>query len=375
MSLVTHNSTAFIISNRGTVALAAAGTTTSVTLPASLGIRTTLDGAFMGASMVVVDGAGMGQHATIQAYDGATLMATISTLTTALNATSRIHIMDSSNIKGLAVMRDTVFLIGSVTTSGTRVQNCSFDSATVTEGPPENTHPISVFECAVIGSLPAVPTNARSPSWANGAHKTEFAIAGSSSTDVSLGTLKASTTWGMYTIAYNGSGSLVWSHVADGGALFPKAIIAMDPSIGGAPLAGKWGGTLDSQSTSSRSQPPDATSAQDIGSLGLDSAVVNGPYIYVAADISDWLNASDFGRTKMPLECSNRKIIGAKSAPTLRLGDNACAGQVVSKGTVLSWPKASARSTDIVLAQFLAIDGQVQTLRRTGQVFNVLDCV
>jgi len=362
---VTHNSTAFIISNRGTVVLAAAGTTTSVTLPASLGIRATLDGAFMGASMVVVDGAGMGQHATIQAYDGATLMATISTLTTALDATSRIHIMDASNIKGLAVMRDTVFLIGSVTTSGTRVQNCSFDSATVTEGPPENTHPISVFECAVIGSLPAVPTNARSPSWANGAHKTEFAIAGSSSTDVSLGTLKASTTWGMYTIAYNGSGSLVWSHVADGGALFPKAIIAMDPSIGGAPLAGKWGGTLDSQSTSSRSQPPDA----------FGSAVVNGPYIYVAADISDWLNASDFGRTKMPLECSNGKTIGAKSAHTLRLGDIACAGQVVSKGTVLSWPKASARSTDIVLAQFLAIDGQVQTLRRTGQVFNVLDCV
>lgn len=363
--------TRFIISNRGTVATIASATATSVTLPATLGLRAELDGAFVGKSIIITKGTGNGQFATIQAYDGSTRSATITTWSGAspaqADATSQVHILDSTSIEGIAVMQDAVFLTGGVTTSNTRVQNCTFDSATVTEGPPENTHPITVFECAVIGALPPVPSAARSPTWGNGAAKTEFAIAGSSSTDLTFEALHASTTWGMYTLAYNGSGSLMWSHVTHGGAIFPKAILAMDPSIGGSPLAGKWGGTVNSRSVPSRSQPPDATSAQDVGSLGLDSTVVDGPYIYVAAEISDWQNASDFGRTRLPLECSHGKVIGAKSAPTTRLADTPCAGQVVAKGTHASWPKASSRSTDIVLAQFLASNGEVQQLRRTGQ--------
>jgi len=361
--------TRFIISNRGTVAtLDTAGTTTSVTLPHTLGLRSTLNGAFVGKSIVITKGTGVGQHATIQAYDGATRVATISTITTAAAVGSQVHIMDSSSIDGIAVMRDAVFLTGGVTTSGTRAQNCTFESATVTEGPPENTHPITVFECAVIGALPPVPSAARNPTWSNGAAKTEFAVAGSSSTDKSFGALQSSTTWGMFTVAYNGSGSLMWTHLTDGGAIFPKAILAMDPSIGGTPLAGKWGGTVDSRSLPSRSQPPDATSAHDVGSIGLDTSVVDGPYIYVAAEIADWINASDFGRTRLPLECSHGKTIGAKSAPTSRLADVACSGQVVTKGTYATWPKSSKRSTDIVLAQILATNGEVQQLRRTGQV-------
>ena len=101
---------------------------------------------------------------------------------------------------------------------------------------------------------------------------------------------------------------------------------------------------------------------------GLDTSVVDGPYIYVAAEIADWINASDFGRTRLPLECSHGKTIGAKSAPTSRLADVACSGQVVTKGTYATWPKSSKRSTDIVLAQILATNGEVQQLRRTGQV-------
>jgi hypothetical protein len=359
--------TRFIISNRGTVGYANATSATTLTLP-DAGARTKLNGAFVGASVVITKGTGMGSHATIQAYDGATRVATVSQWATTPDTTSHFHIMDSSSIAGLAVMRDTIFLTGAVTSSGTRVQNCTFDSATVTEGPPENTHPITVFECAVIGSQPPVPTNARNPTWANGAAKTEFAIAGSSSTDVSFGALTATTTWGMYALAYNGSGSLVWSHVTHGGAIFPKAIVAVDPSIGGTPLAGKWGGTVQSRSEPSRSQPPDATSAKDVGSVGVDYTVVDGPYIYVAAEVIGYTHASDFGRTRLPLECSRGKYVGEKGAPTARLADAACAGKVVAKASAaVSWPGTSTRSTDLVLAQLLAASGEVQQLRRTGQ--------
>jgi len=220
------SNTRFIISNRGTVATLSAPATpphslTSVTLPAALGLRATLDDAFVGKSILITKGTGIGQFATIQAYSGSTQVATITTWSGAassVDATSQVQILDSSSIQGIAVMRDTVYLTGGVTTSGTRVQNCTFDSATVTEGPPENTHPITVFECALIGALPPVPTSPRSPTWANGAAKTEFAISGSSSTDVTLGDLKATTTWGMVTLAYNASGSLMWKHVTDGGA-------------------------------------------------------------------------------------------------------------------------------------------------------------
>ena len=240
------SNTRFIISNRGTVATLSAATATSVTLPAALGLRGTLDDAFVGKSIIITKGTGIGQFATIQAYSGSTRVATITTWSGAAataDTTSQVQILDSSSIQGIALMRDTVYLTGGVTTSGTRVQNCTFDSATVTEGPPENTHSITVFECALIGALPPVPTVPRAPTWANGAAKTEFAIGGSASTDVTLGDLKATTTWGMYTLAYNGSGSLMWKHVTDGGAIFPKSILAMDPSIGGSPPAGKWGGT------------------------------------------------------------------------------------------------------------------------------------
>ena len=371
--------TRFIISNRGTVAYAVTPfSSTTIKLPDLTAVpggptssnRETLDGAFVGASVVITNGTGMGQHAIIQAYDGETRTATVSQFATAPDATSHIHIMDSSSIAGLAVMRDTIFLTGTVTSSGTRVQNCSFDSATVTEGPPENTHPVTVFECAVVGSLPPVPTNARSPTWANGAAKTEFAIAGSSPTDVSFGAIKGSTSWGMYVVAYNGSGSVVWSHLTDGGAIFPKAIVAVDPSIGGTPLAGKWDATIHSRSEPSRSQPPDATSAKDVGSVGLDYTVVDGPYIYVAAEISGYnlAEASDFGRTRLPLECSRGKYVGEKNAPTDRLADSPCAGKVVSKAAAEnSWPGTNDRSTDIVVAQLLAATGEVQQLRRTGQ--------
>jgi len=104
--------------------------------------------------------------------------------------------------------------------------------------------------------------------------------------------------------------------------------------------------------------------------VGLDYTVVDGPYIYLAAEISgyDATKASDFGRTRLPLECSRGKYVGEKNAPTARLADSPCAGKVVSKATSTnSWPGTSDRSTDIVVAQLLAATGEVQQLRRTGQ--------
>ena len=99
----------------------------------------------------------------------------------------------------------------------------------------------------------------------------------------------------------------------------------------------------------------------------VDSAVVDGPYVYVAAEVADYSQASDFGVTALPRACSQGKTIGSKAASTARLDDQPCAGQVVAKGTAAnSWPGVNAGLTDIVLAQLVASTGQVQQLRRTG---------
>ena len=130
-------------------------------------------------------------------------------------------------------MNDQVFLTGYFTNPGLRLQNCTFDAATVLEGPPANTLPNTLFECAVIGGAPVV---------ANSAAKTEFLVSGSTSTDVSVGTVGGTTSHALFTAAYNGSGSLSWLSYASEGAIVPRAIAALRPSLGNRALQGPWGG-------------------------------------------------------------------------------------------------------------------------------------
>jgi hypothetical protein len=154
--------------------------------------------------------------------------------------------MDSAAITDITAMSDKVYLTGYFTNPSLRLQNCTFDSATVLEGPPANTRPTTLFECAIIGGDPVV---------ANSASKTEFAISGSTSTDVSVGTFAtANTALALFTAAYNGSGSLAWLRTASEGAIRPRAIASLQPALGGKALRGPWGGGVNDQSVAGRNQ-------------------------------------------------------------------------------------------------------------------------
>ena len=170
------SNTRFIISNRGTVATLSAATATSVTLPAALGLRGTLDDAFVGKSIIITKGTGIGQFATIQAYSGSTRVATITTWSGAAataDTTSQVQILDSSSIQGIAVMRDTVFLTGGVTTSCTRVQNCTFFQrhrhGRPRKHPPHRTHMVLISRTS-----PHHATLPRADTAAEAARCTEF---------------------------------------------------------------------------------------------------------------------------------------------------------------------------------------------------------
>jgi hypothetical protein len=155
--------------------------------------------------------------------------------------------MDSASIVDLAAANDQVFLTGVFTNPGLRLQNCSFDAATVLEGPPANTLPVTLFECAVIGGVPVA---------ANGDAKTEFIISGSTSTDVAVGAVGATTSMALFTAAYNGSGALSWLSYAAEGAIRPRAMASLRPSFGNAALRGPWGGGVDDPSVPGQNQVP-----------------------------------------------------------------------------------------------------------------------
>jgi hypothetical protein len=174
--------------------------------------------------------------------------------------------MDSAAITDITAMSDKVFLTGYFSNPSLRMQNCTFDSATVLEGPPANTRPTTVFECAIIGSDPPTGTP-------NSASKTEFAISGSTSTDVSTGTFVSNTlsSISLFTAAYNGSGSLAWLRTASEGAIRPRAIASLQPALGGKALQGPWGGGVGDQSVAGRNQasclPPQNPNASLLLSL------------------------------------------------------------------------------------------------------------
>jgi hypothetical protein len=103
-------------------------------------------------------------HATITTWSGAAATA---------DTTSQVQILDSSSIQGIAVMRDTVFLTGGVTTSGTRVQNCTFFQrhrhGRPRKHPPHRTHMVLISRTS-----PHHATLPRADTAAEAARCTEF---------------------------------------------------------------------------------------------------------------------------------------------------------------------------------------------------------
>jgi len=351
------SSTKFIISNRGTQ-----GTVDSYTPATNVAVLSgdflSFDDAYKGFNVIFAKPDGSAQTlARIVSYTASTRSFTLNLYGSDPAAGDIVHILDSATIAGIAVADDKLFVTGLATQSYLRVQNCSFDSATVLEGPPANTQPIQVFECANVGA-----------SLSSNDHSSVALVAqGSNKSDAAVGELKAFTGWGMYTLAYNGSGAVSWLQQASGGTFRPRAIAAVEPSVGGRALESQWGGTTDSRSLPSRNQPDDASHARSVGSENFPTAVIDGRYVYVAGEVYDWKNATDFGRTRFPLECSRGKVLGEKSVSTARLLEAQCAGQVVAKGSEASWPVASSASPDIVLVQYSMSDGTVNLIRRTGQ--------
>jgi len=284
---------------------------------------------------------------------------------------------DSGLITAIEAVDDVVFVAGTYGknqwTGGTngvklRLQNCSFDSATVGEGPPANSQPkvvtlkklcrMQTTALSGVGAFPVQSVNDlmasdsgtnRAETGATAAATQDFGILNTLAAEyVELPTRAAAsaTEQDMYVAAYDGSGSLLWYHYTEPSAasgvtasysIQPTAIASVQPAIGNKPLAGHWKAMSDGMSIEGRRQPPDATSAKDIGSERHDSATVRGGFVYVAGTVetSTADGYADFGITRHPLECSRGKVVGSKDSTAAvlnKMQDAACAGKVQSLG-------------------------------------------
>lgn len=281
---------------------------------------------------------------------------------------------DSGLITAVEAVDDIVYIAGTygknqwgagTTAVWLRMQNCSFDSATVGEGPPANSQPKVVtlkklcrMQSTALTNIGAFPVQAvndlmtagdtKAQTGATSANTHDFGIMSTLSTDyVQLPTVTAAgvAAQDMYVAAYDGSGSLLWYHyTSPSGAsgtysIAPTAIASVQPAIGNKPLSGHWKVMSDRESSEGRRQPSDATSAKDVGSERVDSATVRGGFVYVAGTITTTTQNryADFGITRYPIACSRSKVVGAKDGATSpavlnKMQDTPCAGKLQSLG-------------------------------------------
>ena len=327
----------------------------------------------------------------------------------------------AGDITAVTTMDDMVFVTGTYgyhasATSNVvlRLQNCTFDSATVAQAPPANTEPtvttlkklcrtqavVRTANTAINQLLPGETVQkleSGSDTFvgvvANG--NSDYIVENTVAEDyVDVGTaaFAADPTKGlMFTAAYDGSGRLVWYHytghhgkndatVAADLLIQPTAMTHVVPAIGNKPLSGYWKTLSDTERRwTSRGQPGDATAAKDVASERVDSATVKGGFIYIVGTIKS--NAddqyADFGVTKYPLECSNGKTLGQKGQDLRKLDVAPCAGKLQSR------KGAGNANTDVFLVKLAArgaprsdwasseygtanIQPAVQWIRRTG---------
>uniref|UniRef100_A0A7S0YYW7 Laminin IV type A domain-containing protein n=1 Tax=Hemiselmis tepida TaxID=464990 RepID=A0A7S0YYW7_9CRYP len=322
---------------------------------------------------------------------------------------------DSGLIKAVAAVDDMVIVAGTFGknqwTSGTnsvalRLQNCTFDTSAVAQGPPANAQPTVVTLkklCRMqsttltdIGSFPVQGVNdlmsagTKTQTGARSTTAQDFGILSTLSTDfVALPAQAASaTTNDMYVAAYDGSGSLLWYHYTSvsGGSIAytiePTAIASVQPAIGNKPLTGHWKTLSDRYSLRGRGQPGDATAAKDISSEMYDTATIRGGFVYVAGNIKTTTSGryADFGITREPVECSRTKSVGKKDSTAAilnKLQDTPCAGHLQSL-------RSAADNFDVFLAKYSVVGAprtdttyttygtgrqpEVHYVRRTGMV-------
>mmetsp|Transcript_60305 Transcript_60305/g.148321 ORF Transcript_60305/g.148321 Transcript_60305/m.148321 type:complete len:1355 (+) Transcript_60305:49-4113(+) len=326
--------------------------------------------------------------------------------------------VNSGLITAITVVDDLVYIAGTYGKAqwnpaaadgvAIRMQNCSFDSAPVVEGPPANSQPTVVtlkklcrVQDMALTNIGAFPVQGQNNLFTGGSATVSQSAFAQSAGDgygfrntldaelVEIPYVQAAShasNQNMYVAAYDGSGMLVWFHhtapakvggIAEAYAITPTAITALKPAIGNKPLTGHWKAVSDAYSLQGRKQPGDATGAKDISSERRDSAVVRGGFIYVAGTIKTTTadDYADFGITKYPLECSRDKSVGKKHSDASilnRMQDTPCAGLLQSLGA----------NEDVFMVQYAAkgvprhdtsyaiygtgTQPEVQYIRRTG---------
>mmetsp|Transcript_4235 Transcript_4235/g.10192 ORF Transcript_4235/g.10192 Transcript_4235/m.10192 type:complete len:2463 (-) Transcript_4235:343-7731(-) len=321
---------------------------------------------------------------------------------------SDVTLHESGTITGITTMNDMVYVVGSYGTNAAatgavtmRLQNCTFDSANVLEGPPENTAPIVTtykklcrtqdISLTDVGLLEVQTANSQ----ITGETKTLVGVQGSGTPDYDVqGTIASDyvelpavvtgpAIGRMYVAAYDGSGMLVWYHFVDAVStdtafsIAATAITHVIPAIGNKPLTGYWKSLSDGEMLwKSRGQPRDSSAAKDVSSERVDSATVRGGFLYIVGTISTGTadHRADFGVTKYPLECSNGKTVGAKAGQVTKPHDAQCAGQLQALGTTATKDiflakysaKGSARTDYTMTTYGSGTQPEVQYVRRTG---------
>jgi hypothetical protein len=317
---------------------------------------------------------------------------------------------ESGEIKGMAAVDDLVIVTGTFGYHASRtdeveiaIQNCTFDTDTVSEGPPVNSKPsvatikkLCRTQVVNLVDLGLLPMQAPNPQYSSSGQAQTGQVTATQSyvmrdtvaadyINVSTGytVTSSATKQYMYVAAFDGSGACRWYHYVAGtsaanGNIYinPTALTHVTPAIGDKPLTGYWKTVYDTERLwKGRGQPPDATAAKDTSSEKFDTAVIKAGYIYVAGSFKtlDSSSYADFGVTKYPLECSMGKTVGSKGADVDKIKDAQCAGKVVSLATgttdifVAKYSTLGAARSDLTMTTYgSGRQPEVQYIRRTG---------
>eukprot|EP00960_Hanusia_phi_P070874 767419-Hanusia_phi.AAC.4 len=269
--------------------------------------------------------------------------------------------VSSGSISALASHNDMIFVVGtfgydtkSTDQVSIRIQNCTFNTQTVSEGPPANTQP-------TVKTLKKLcRTQSVSASKVVSANQ-DYVVQNTAPSDyVQLGftPTASSSNQSMYVAAYDATGYLVWYHYVSA-----STDTAVDPTAIGFMLSPTSIAVLDPVFAGSRLQVPQRSASDPVPTQQIVGSArpikdsregygkISDFYIYVTGSITTGSSSyADFGVTKYPLACSRDKIVGTQGISTKVLNDAICSGKLRSLST----------SSDIFLVKYSAKGAPIQ---------------